>query len=514
MTDLFLSVFEISVSISLLIGALLLLTPFLNRQYAAKWSYWIWILLAVRLILPFHLADVRAAANYLSQMPAQLSSHSAKNDADTLLEQNIPSEQVGQIVVEIPAQMTVPIAIHSSENRLPFTLLDLTVFIWLTGGFLFLAVHLLSYLYYKKQVLKNGTAIENNYISEQISMLKQELGIRGTLRVIKYTEAASPMIIGFWKPVLILPEEISPSKEPFPSEALPFILKHELVHLKRKDVYKKLLFVLANAIHWFNPLVWIMQREAAITMELSCDERVIQGTNYTIRKAYTETLLSTLYRHYTRKTVLSTQFYGGKQVMKKRFKNILEQTRKKNGASVLICVLVLTASLSALVGCSFPAVTAGIKTNPVLGKNENIPNFPTDTFNDDIPGVQEPTSPEDITPSAAIPQNGQIYGYLSEFADGTATIDLQLWLTPESEGWKPEYNDAAGFEVVDAEGEDITYPLHENCTFSILENHYDPRLELSAEEFRTALSEMEYQVLWIIELEEGKITDISEQYRP
>lgn len=56
-----------------------------------------------------------------------------------------------------------------------------------------------------------------------------------------------------------------------------FLLKHELVHLKRKDVYWKLLFVAANAFHWFNPLIWVMHREAVVDLELSCDERVLEG---------------------------------------------------------------------------------------------------------------------------------------------------------------------------------------------------------------------------------------------
>lgn len=67
MTHIFLAVMEISISISLLIAVLLLLTPFLDRRYAAKWKYWIWIFLALRLILPFHGADVRAVVDAWSQ---------------------------------------------------------------------------------------------------------------------------------------------------------------------------------------------------------------------------------------------------------------------------------------------------------------------------------------------------------------------------------------------------------------------------------------------------------------
>lgn len=61
----------------------------------------------------------------------------------------------------------------------------------------------------------------------------------------------------------------------------------------------------SKAVHWFNPLVWIMQKEAEVDIELSCDEKVTQGADYAARRAYTETLLSALHKQKARKTVLS-----------------------------------------------------------------------------------------------------------------------------------------------------------------------------------------------------------------
>ena len=151
----------------------------------------------------------------------------------------------------------------------------------------------------------------------QVCEIKRELQIVRTVKVMESPEAGSPMIIGFLNPIVVLPNERYSSEELF------FILKHELVHLKRGDLYWKLLFVTANAVHWFNPFIWIMQKEAAIDMELSCDERVTQGAGETVRKAYTETLLSMLHKQCAKRTALSTQFYGGKKIMKKRFRNIL-----------------------------------------------------------------------------------------------------------------------------------------------------------------------------------------------
>ena len=374
MGNIFLSILGISVSIGLIVIGLIFLTPFLNKRYAAKWKYLIWIFLALRLLIPFSGANGQDVMDRMSQLKVGTNSESEENDANNPIDTAMPYRG---IVVEIPAQMTTPIKASSEKSTADITMLDIVTLVWIIGSLIFIFVHLISYSHYKRQVLKNGKMIKETRILSQIFRLKRELHISRTVCVMEYDEAESPMIIGFIKPVLVLP------KEQYNSEDLFFILKHELVHFKRGDVYLKLLFVTANAVHWFNPIIWIMQKEAVIDMELSCDERVTQGTSFELRKAYTETLLSMLHKQCVRKTVLSTQFYGGKKIMKKRFKNILIRNRKKNGISILICAVVLSITLGMLVGCS---VT---KENT---EKENIEN--EDTANEDMGNVSEPSELE------------------------------------------------------------------------------------------------------------------------
>ncbi len=63
-TNLFLSILEISISVGLIVLALILLSPFLNKRYAAKWKYWIWLFLALRLLIPVGGTDIRTAADH------------------------------------------------------------------------------------------------------------------------------------------------------------------------------------------------------------------------------------------------------------------------------------------------------------------------------------------------------------------------------------------------------------------------------------------------------------------
>ncbi len=342
---------------SIVVLVLLLLSPILNKRYAIKWKYWLWIVLGFRLIIPFYW-----------NMSYQ------------------------QFVIPVPPQATtplspitgtgIPIVLQEGYKQTNISFLDLVILAWIIGFLIYLSIHLSGYLHYKKKIIKNGC------ILRQLLSLSKDLKIKRKISVIKYREAASPMIIGFFQPILILPEN------EYSAEELFFILKHELIHLKRHDVYFKLLFLVATALHWFNPIIYLMQKEATIDMELSCDERVIQDTPYDVRKAYTETLLSTLHKQYRKKNSLSTQFYGGTTIMKKRFKNILNRTKKKNGFLLLVCVVSLTLTLGTLAGCSITEPDSS-EPSPTTNKTEN-----------NSTSIPPETSPTDIQESGSV-ENGE-----------------------------------------------------------------------------------------------------------
>ncbi len=379
MGNIFLSVFGISVAIGLLALGLIFLTPWINQRYAAKWKYMIWIFLALRLLIPLNGSNVQYVMDRISQLKVETGSASKEKDTNRPMDRAVPYRG---IVVEIPAQMTAPIKVSPEQNTAEITILDIVTLVWIIGGLIFISVHLISYSHYKRQVIKKGRLVKETRILNQICHLKRELHISRTVCVMEYDEAESPMIIGFIKPVLVLP------KEQYDSGDLFFILKHELVHFKRGDVYLKLLFVTANAVHWFNPVIWIMQKEAVIDMELSCDERVTKGADFAFRKAYTETLLSMLHKQCVRKTVLSTQFYGGTKIMKKRFKNILIRNRKKNGILILICAVVSSVALGMLSGCSVTKQN----TEKENTEKENIENG--DAANEDMENVSQQSGTE------------------------------------------------------------------------------------------------------------------------
>ena len=379
-TNLFLNVIAISLSTSLIIIFLLIFAPFLNKRYAIKWKYLIWVVIAVRLIIPFSM-DI-PFPQIVFDVPTEITvpiDTNNENDTQTIL----PIEQK---TTQTNNENTLKTPTQRKLKTAKITLLDLIAYLWLMGCLLFLSVHIFSFLHYKRRITKKGIIVKERYILQQVYKLSGKLQIKSNIRILRYADAESPMVIGFLKPMLVLPNC------DYSEEELFFVLKHELIHIKRHDIYMKLLFVIANALHWFNPLIYIMQKEAVVDMELSCDEKVIQKTAFAVRKAYTETLLSTFNKQHKKGAFLTTKFYGGKEIMKKRFKNILTKSPKKNGLLLCICAICITLISGMLIGCSaikneLPKETIQIESiSQSLEDNTNTQTDPTDDNSTDLSG--------------------------------------------------------------------------------------------------------------------------------
>ncbi len=357
--------FGVSLSTGVVAAVLLVLSPLVGRRYAAKWRYWIWVVIALRLIIPVSFSEI---AEKLPDKPAEIEAA----QPEQMIE---PERQFRRIVIMLPSQIAEPIAEPEppepalpesvSEPEAPkekagITPIGIIAAVWAAGAAIYLVIHAVSYFGFRHQIASRAKALTDGPAAEAFEAAKSEMGVGKRIRLVEFAGAPSPLLIGFLRPVLVLPEEN------FDGEQLYFIVRHELTHYRRRDVWLKLLFVLAGAIHWFNPVVWIMQRQAAVDMELACDDAVIDREDFEKKKAYSETLFSTVSRRYNVKCVLSTQFYGGKKIMKKRFSNILGKLNKKNGIVILTAAVLLIVGMGALVGCA-------IKEEPSEQLAENQP---------------------------------------------------------------------------------------------------------------------------------------------
>ena len=347
MENIFLSILSISLSTSVVVLALIVLGSLINKRYVAKWKYGIWIVLALRLLVPIHyeLLD----AQFQITIPAEVGSLAVSDvfvtESPGLKVQPVPVPMTEPAVTEPQIKASLPVQPDVQKTAQPsITLLQALGYLWAAGAICLLVWQLTVFICYKRRLIKRGRAAENPVLLEQLRELSRELGIRKQVSLLVYANASSPMIIGFWKPLLVLPGEEYTQEESF------YILKHELIHLRRHDVFVKFLLLMARDFHWFNPVVYLMHREAVVDMELACDEAVVRGGSFDQRQAYTETLMSTLHRQQGGGFLLSTQFSGSKRIMKKRFQNILSKAKKRNGVILFVVILLLTVTVGTMVG--------------------------------------------------------------------------------------------------------------------------------------------------------------------
>ena len=152
----------------------------------------------------------------------------------------------------------------------------------------------------------------------------------------------SPMVAGALHPVLLVPAGEAP-------KGADCMLAHELTHIKRHDVAKKLLLTLVCILHWYNPAVWLLSARAGRDIEEACDAETLHGRDAAYRAAYADALMTAVRRNCG--PALTSGFALSKRQLKQRM-TALWDTAPKHRGRALLAVLALTACCAGgLVAC-------------------------------------------------------------------------------------------------------------------------------------------------------------------
>lgn len=136
---------------------------------------------------------------------------------------------------------------------------------------------------------------------------------------------------------IILPDKTYTDAE------LHYILLHEYTHFLNHDTAVKLLVTLYCIIFWWNPVVYLLQKDLEQTLELKCDRAIAQTLNAQERTAYLRAILSAMKQGCTQQPVPqpSTALFRAEadKAMRERFTAVLacaEQPNDRTASAVLI----------------------------------------------------------------------------------------------------------------------------------------------------------------------------------
>lgn len=314
----------LSVAGSFLAGILLALKKWTGKQFSPTWQYVLWVGVLLVMVVP---VSVKVPALVQPLQEKQVVQTVPLPAEQTMTEQPVPVD-----TVEAPAGEILP---FTEETALPpISWWDVLAVIWVLGALGSLGYRLTGYFRFGRYIRRTGKPMEL-------------AGVPKRLRVCKTSAAVSPMVMGMIRPVLILPETA------LTESRLPYVLRHELVHYRRGDIFWRWLAVLATSIHWFNPVVYVAAAQMQEACEISCDWCVVRSMEQAKRDDYMRVILELLAEAMAKKQILTTQMASEKKQLQRRFTMIRNQ-KPVGMKKLLLSVCVGTALLGAawLTGCT------------------------------------------------------------------------------------------------------------------------------------------------------------------
>lgn len=248
-----------------IIAPILLIKKLLKEKLTARWHYYIWIFLIIRLLIPY--TPEISLHNFFLNQPSDYQSSTAaswntNNISDSLIE---PSKNTDNYQSASSKPVTAPTnenkpgyLLHKEGIDISFLATDIFSKIWLAGILLLLIYFAIikSVMVYK--INKTRLNIHNESIEDMIEICKRVLNIKSSIRVIYQQHVKAPAVYGVIKPKLLLPRNIS---DRLTTEELRYVILHELSHIKRRDTLAGICQLLLCIIHWFNPQSGIPVKE-------------------------------------------------------------------------------------------------------------------------------------------------------------------------------------------------------------------------------------------------------------
>lgn len=329
---------SMSFSGSLLILLLLAGKRIFKNKLSRQWQYYIWLIIILRMLIPFG-----AEQNLLGK---------AYQSADSVMTQSFSAEK-NEFSAKLSTDTTDTIGTEASDQNVGQPFRDIILLpvnqiwiIWIAAAAGIMIRKITAYRSFSRYVRIGSIPVDDIALLERLSVIAAENGIKQPIELCVNTLVPSPMLIGFFRPCIVL-KNIDISEKDFL-----YTVTHELMHFKRRDILYKWLVQIAVCLHWFNPLVYVMSSEISKTCEFSCDEAVISRIGRENAAEYGKTLLDAAGR--AGKSDVYPESVGlskNNRILKERLGAIMNFEKKKKTVSVFTCALtVITAAAAFFIG--------------------------------------------------------------------------------------------------------------------------------------------------------------------
>lgn len=197
-------------------------------------------------------------------------------------------------------------------------------FLWVIGVLFFVLKFFGEYVYISrlKRNFRNSKA--SSLLNETTNKLSKQLKIKAKVKVLQSAVFKVPSVIGFFKPIIILPIGLVNG---LTSEQVEAVIMHELAHIKRKDYFMNIIQKIIEIVMFYHPVVWILSAYIRDEREKCCDDIVIDSLKN--KKDYAFALGYVQMHAFNKKTSFAMQLAGSKNKILYRMKRIVEKPYRK-----------------------------------------------------------------------------------------------------------------------------------------------------------------------------------------
>ena len=299
----------------------------------ARWHYFIWLVLLVRLLVPFRFGLISTPISVFQDIP---------------LEKWI---EMGRMLAEKRGYGEVITGLGK---------------LWMWGAVLLGGFYLVMWAVLRIRIARAPKADED--VRRYVDRAAGKYGLK-SCSDIRILESSTPFICGVVRPVLVLPEDwgtLSGKRVPIDgrmteagsdkpedgesevasSEA---VIVHELLHKRFGDVLINLGIHLVRVINWFNPVIWILTSVIQNDSEALCDQRVLEYCGEENIRNYGETLIAMSEgkrRNYVK--VGTSDMASSYRNMRTRIRRIRDFRRVPRGVGLVTLCIVLMLALAGI----------------------------------------------------------------------------------------------------------------------------------------------------------------------
>ncbi|CUB11133.1 Regulatory protein BlaR1 [Bacillus cereus] len=334
---------ETSLMASILVGFILCIKILFRNKLTPRWQYMLWIVLMIRLLLPWS-PDSSYSIYSLLSYSSSVSEVIPQNMPATESMMNIESDRKVELEshAETVTKSGKPEVNVSTEQQTPFSLYKFAMYVWLAGVILLAVITFITnrrlYSYIKKQ-----PDITDEQVVTVFNRCKQSMKMKKAVSLRLAGKIASPTVFSFFRPKVLLSKK---HMKVLNEQQLQYVFYHELAHIKRNDVAVNWIMYSLILLNWFNPILWYAYFCMREDQELACDAYALTFIDKEEQIAYGHTII-TLLEHYSYQAPSLASLSRNKRTLKRRIVMIKKFQKKSYRLSLLgVIAIVAIASLS------------------------------------------------------------------------------------------------------------------------------------------------------------------------